>query len=102
MIYEIPGGHRRTPTREDLITQKRPVFAYEHEYRLILVASATPDEAVRGIELKWDPERWVDSIRIHPEADKAFTEAVVRVVEHYAPALKRVIQPSVMVEKPPF
>lgn len=88
VIYDIPGSHRRTPTREDLITQKRPVFEYEHEYRLILVESATPDESVRGIGLEWDPEKWVESIRIHPEADEAFTEAVVRLVEQYAPALK--------------
>jgi len=78
------------------------MFEYEHEYRLILVENATADEAVRGIALEWDPEKWVDSIRIHPEADEAFVEAVVHVVEQYAPALKGAIQLSAMVGKPPI
>ncbi len=100
--YGIPGNRARTPTREDLITQKRRMFEYEHEFRLVLTENSTEDEATKGIELQWDPEIWVESIRIHPEADRPFFEAAERVVEHFAPALKAVIQPSAMSEKPPF
>lgn len=78
------------------------MFEYEHEYRLTLIEDATPDETVKGIALEWNPETWIEAIRIHPEADLAFAETVVRVVEQYAPALKSGIQPSDMVEKPPF
>jgi hypothetical protein len=102
VIYGPPGSHRRTPTRKDLITQKRPMFEYENEYRLILIEEATPDETVKGIALEWNPAKWVEAIRIHPEADQAFAQTVVRVVEQYAPALKEAIQPSDMIEKPPF
>jgi hypothetical protein len=102
VIYEVPGSHRRTPTRKDLITQKRPMFEYEHEYRLVLMEDASPDETVKGIALEWHPETWIEAIRIHPEADNAFAETVVRVVEQYAPALKGAIQPSDMIERPPF
>jgi hypothetical protein len=102
VIYEPPGSHRRTPTPKDLITQKRPMFEYEHEYRLVFIKDATPDETVKGIALEWNPEAWIEAIRIHPEADKVFAETVVREVEQYAPALKDRIQPSDMVEEPPL
>jgi hypothetical protein len=78
------------------------MFEYEHEYRLILIENVTPDETVKGIALDWNPETWIEAIRIHPEADHAFAETVVRVVDQYAPALRGGIQPSDMVEKPPI
>ncbi len=97
-----PGSHRRTPTPKDLITQKRPMFEYEHEHRLILIEDATPDETVKGIALDWNPETWIEAIRIHPEADNAFADTVARVVEQYAPGLRDGIQASDMVQRPPF
>jgi hypothetical protein len=100
--YGPPGSHRRTPTRKDLITQKRPMFEYEHEYRLIFFEDATQEATVKGIALDWDPETWIEAIRIHPEADNAFAETVARLVEEYAPALRERIQPSDMVQEPPL
>lgn len=102
VVYERPGQHRRTPTRKDLITQKRPMFEYEHEHRVILIEDATPDETVTGIALDWNPEIRIEAIRIHPEADNAFADTIARVVEHYAPGLRDGIQASDMVQRPPF
>jgi hypothetical protein len=103
VTYEIPGSSPRTPTREDLITKKRPMFDYERELRIVHVwEDVNPDNSVTGYALEWHPERWIQSIRVHPEADEAFAETVVKVVEQYAHALKEHVRWSAMMEPPPF
>ena len=103
VTYAIPGNSSETPTRKDLITKKRPMFDYEHEYRVVLIREEeNPDDNVKGYEVEWHPEKWVQSIRVHPEADEAFAETVRKVVEHYAPALKKCVKWSSMTESPPF
>jgi hypothetical protein len=103
VTYAIPGSKARTPTRDDLITKKRPMFEYEHESRIVHIwEEANPDDTVAGYALEWHPEQWVQSIRVHPEADEAFAETVAKVVQQYAPLLKDRIQWSSMTEPPPF
>jgi hypothetical protein len=89
--YETPGSRKQTPTRFDLVTKKRPMFAYEQEVRVVL--STENEEAdskleLPGMAVDWNPERNVESIRIHPEADGAFMDTVKAVVKDYAPALE--------------
>jgi hypothetical protein len=89
--------------RDDLITKKRPMFEYEHEFRIVHIwEEANPDDTVAGYALEWHPEQWVQSIRVHPEEDEAFAETVAKVVEQYAPLLKDRIQWSSITEPPPF
>src|SRR5207302_9017444 len=106
VTYETPGSRRQTPTHSDLVTKKRPMFAYEHEVRVVLFTDEK-DEAPNEYEplghcLEWDPERIVESIRVHPEADPSFMETVAATVEHYAPALKGRVEWSAMNAPPPF
>jgi hypothetical protein len=103
--YATPGAQRRTPTVIDLVTKKRPMFAYEQEVRLVYVAESDQDESLdvreHGRCLGWDPESHVDSIRVHPLADTSFMEAVVGVVEHHAPVLRHRVAWSAMRDPPP-
>jgi hypothetical protein len=102
--YEIPGSRKQTPTRIDLVTKKRPMFAYEQEVRIVLSTEneADADPKVPGKALDWNPEDNVESIRVHPEADAAFMETVKAVVRDYAPALKDSVAWSDMNANPPF
>lgn len=106
VTYETPGSRKQTPTRLDLVTKKRPMFAYEQEVRIILStendAPTNPDQETGGKGLDWIPETNVESIRVHPEADAAFMETVKAVVAQYAPALKDSVAWSDMNAAPPF
>jgi hypothetical protein len=94
------------PTRLDLVTKKRLMFAYEQEVRIVLStendAKAALEQESPGRGLDWIPETNVESIRVHPEADAAFMETVEAVVEQYAPALKDFVAWSDMNAAPPF
>jgi hypothetical protein len=109
VTYEGLGRNRRTPTVEDLVTKKRPMFAYEREVRIVRAFDAKdevdevmPEEGDVGFRLQWDPEHHIESIRVHPEPDHSFFETVSAVVEHYAPALKDRVEWSAMKAGPPF
>ncbi len=106
VAYEIPGSNKRTPTRENLVTKKRPMFAYEQEVRIALFADMKGAEDAEpetlGHCLEWDPGKSVESIRIHPEADRSFMETVRTTVENYASALHDRVEPSAMSAAPPF
>jgi len=106
VTYEVPGPSRRTPTHADLVTKKRPVFAYEQEVRVVSFEedrlAEVEDEKVRGRCLSWDPEMYVESIRVHPQADDSFFETVMAVVEQYAPSLEGCVARSDMNAPPPF
>jgi hypothetical protein len=43
---------------------------------------------VLGRPIKWDPEKSVESIPSHPEAERSFMQTVSTAVKHYARALK--------------
>jgi hypothetical protein len=103
VTYEAPGTRRQTPTLVDLVTKKRPMFAYEQEVRVVRDATdEVSKEELLGYPLDWDPETIVESIRVHPEADLSFMETVIATVGHYAPALKDSIVWSAMRDRPPF
>jgi hypothetical protein len=108
VTYEGPGRARRTPTIDDLVTKKRPMFAYEHEVRIVrskiadIADEAMPDEKILGLPLAWEPERHVECIRVHPEADFSFFETVTAVIGQYAPALGERVEWSAMRDGPPF
>jgi hypothetical protein len=46
------------------------------------------EDSALGREFDWDPEANVDSIKVHPQADRSFMETVSGVVAKYAPGLK--------------
>jgi hypothetical protein len=106
VTYETPGSRKQTPTRLDLVTKKRPMFAYEQEVRIILSTEndvpTNPEQETGGKGLDWIPETNVESIRVHPEADAAFMETVKAVVAQYAPALRDRVAWSDMNAAPPF
>ena len=106
VTYEIPGSRRQTPTLPDLVAKKRPAFAYEREVRVVLSTDRKdgPDseQEILGHGLDWDPEKNLEQIRIHPEADNSFMETVAAVVELYAAALKDRVAWSEMNARPPF
>jgi hypothetical protein len=86
VAYEIPGMRRQTPTVVDLVTKKRPMFAYEQEVRVVRDATSESfPEEVLGYPLEWNPELILQSVLIHPEADFSFMETVTVAVAHYAP-----------------
>jgi hypothetical protein len=99
VTYEQPGARARTPTKIDLVTKKRPMFAYEHEIRIVL-ADGQPESF--GHRLDWPVENIVESIRVHPDADQSFMETVTASVARYAPALKDRVAWSAMNARPPF
>jgi hypothetical protein len=105
VTYEGPGRTRRTPTIDDLVTKKRPMFAYEREVRIVrseIGDEVMPDEKILGLPLAWEAERHLKSIRVHPEADFSFFETVAAVIEQYAPTLRDCVEWSAMKDGPPF
>ncbi len=58
VTYEILGNRRQTPNLIDLVTKKRPMFAYEQEVRIVRHAAGehSPDQETLGYVLEWNPE----------------------------------------------
>ena len=100
--YGVPGSKRQTPTRLDLVTKKRPMFEYENEVRIVQAIEGDAEAGVLGHPIDWDPEKWIELISVHPEADSSFMETVTGAVADYAPALKDRVQWSAMREVPPL
>jgi hypothetical protein len=98
--YGPIGAARRTPTGLDLVTKKRPMFEYEREVRIVLEKEEL--EAVPGRAIDWDPSSHVDAVFIHPEADEAFFQAALGIIDQYAPALRPRTRWSEMRERPPL
>ena len=70
VAYEKPGIRKRTPTLVDLVTKKRPMFAYEQEIRVVRDATKEPvPGGVTGHPIEWNPELVLEAVFIHPEAD---------------------------------
>jgi len=78
------------------------MFAYEQEVRVVLSTNGKDEIEVLGHCLEWDPEKNVEVIHIHPEADNSFMQTVTAAVEHYAPALSGRVGWSAMKARPPF
>lgn len=99
VVYDTPGSNKRTPTVEELVTKKRPMFEYEHEFRIVQIERGAGE--VPGISMDWDLEEHVIGVRVHPEADASFMKTVVAAVADYAPALKERVVWSDMRLPPP-
>jgi len=97
--YEV-GKTKVTPTILDLVSQKRPMFEYEHEVRVVCVIEPPLEMPARPIT--WDPEKNLESVRVHPEADDSFMETVRATVEKFAPKLLDRVAWSDMETPPPF
>jgi len=103
--YEHPGKKQSTPVKLDLATIKRPMFSYEHEVRFI----AEPDhnnpnlcKGEFGFEYDIEPEKFIEKIVIHPQADESFMETVMLLIDGLAPTLRDQVQWSEMRGKPPL
>ena len=91
VTYQVPGSIKQTPSLSDLVAKKRPMFAYEQEVRVVLFVESDDGAETLGQGDAWDPEKIVESVRVHPEADDSFMETVKAAVEHYAPGPRRAI-----------
>jgi len=110
VTYADPQSIREDPQLEQLTAQKRPMFAYEQEVRVLLnsgeLAKGLTWEASfgrrRGVMVGWEPETVLESIYVHPEADDAFFQTVQGTVEQYCPTLKTAVRWSAMQARPLF
>jgi hypothetical protein len=102
VTYPIPGSEKRTPTHADLVTKKRPMFAYEEELRIVFYDETKESEAIKGHRLDFDFENLIESIRVHPEADESLLSTVQNLVKTYAPNFSGNVVWSDMALKPPI
>ncbi len=105
ITYGPIGSIRRTPERSDLISRKRPMFAYENEVRIVYTADGHSAPRLPtgsfGYQLPWDVEKLAARLLVHPEADQSFIDTVTATVAQLAPALVPRIAWSDMREPPP-
>jgi hypothetical protein len=106
-----PSQARHMPI--DLVVRKKKPFSYEKERRIVMKTEpplpkgtvgsiAEHLESGRlGLPLRWDPEKYLDSVLIHPGADYAFLQTVEAVVGAMAPKLTNRIGKSGMAALPP-
>lgn len=105
--HEADGA---TPDAARLVAQKRAMFAYEQEVRVVLVRDLAdvkhPNRRTIGVGLDWDPELHIENVWVHPEAPYWFMESVTETVRLLAPKLAREGTPLVwwseMNSSPPF
>ena len=108
--YGEHGTDGVTPDVTKLVTQKRPMFAYEQEVRVVLIKDLSdhknPDRTTFGVGIDWDPELHLENIFVHPEAPFWFMETVTETVRQLAPGLSHNGTPLVpwskMNSSPPF
>ncbi len=85
VTYPIPGSNKKTPTHKDLVTKKRPMFSYEEEVRIVFYDKNNETGPTNGVRLDFDFENLIESVRVHPEADKTFLDVVQNIVKTYTP-----------------
>ncbi len=89
--YDPHDGLGPPPEPIKLVTQKRPMFAYEKEVRIVHFGNYSDpkatDRKTLGVEVDWDPEIHVETIWVHPEAGFWFMETVTQLVADLAPKL---------------
>ena len=102
VTYPAPGSNRSTPTHIDLVTKKRPMFAYEDEVRIVFHDENNEAGAARGVRLHFDFEHLIESVRIHPEANEFFFETVQSTVNTFAQNFAGVVKRSDMALQPPL
>jgi hypothetical protein len=91
--------------------RKRKAFAYEREARLVVNMYRCTDGGDQTgklsilrpyFEKQLDLSTFVEAIRIHPEADISYVDAVKSLVKKYAPKLLDQVETSEMAESPVF
>ena len=110
VLYGPHGTDGSTPDAGKLVAQKRPMFAYEQEVRVVLVRDLGdphhPDRKTIGVGVGWDPELHLENIWVHPEAPFWFMETVTEAVRQLAPKLSHegipLVPWSKMNSPPPF
>ncbi len=110
VVYGVHGTDGRTPDVSKLVTQKRPMFAYENEVRVVLVRDfrdpKSPERMTVGVGVDWDPELHLENIWVHPDAPFWFMETVTETVRQLAPGLSHdgvpLVPWSKMNSSPPF
>ena len=100
--YIIPGSTKKTPTHIDLVTKKRPMFSYEEEIRIFYHDEKRENTNSNGIKLKFDISKYIESIRVHPQADDVFYETVQTIIKKYIPNFEGDVVWSDMRLSPPF
>jgi hypothetical protein len=83
----------------ELVIEKRPMFEYEREVRIVIKAPEASLDS--GYPLPWDPELIVEKVYVHPEADESFIATVRATVAQYAPSLSDRVYWSAMKTPPP-
>ena len=108
VMYREAGSLRQTPGLIQLATEKRPMFAYEKEIRIVYRTRESLDDRddesrqKPGVGIDWSPEDVLKGVFVHPDADASFMEAVAGVVGRYAPTLESKVAWSAMQARPPF
>lgn len=102
VTYQIPGSNRTTPTHTDLVTKKRPMFAYEEEVRIVFHDENNETGASKGVRLDFDFEHLIESVRVHPEANELFFDTVQKIVYTYAKDFAGSVIRSDMALRPPL
>lgn len=108
--YKAEEDTKEPPTVIDLVSQKRPMFSYEQEVRVVLIHDFSrpehPDRITIGTGVEWDPELHVEGVWVHPESHYWFIETVTDIVRSLAPKLSHNGGPKVYFSKtrssPPF
>lgn len=106
VTYDLHNSDGNPPDVIKLVTQKRPMFSYEQEVRVVLVSdwndSKHPERRTIGHEIDWDPELYLENIWVHPDAQFWFIETVTEAVRQLAPRLAHNVSWSKMNSLPPF
>jgi hypothetical protein len=89
--YGPHGSDGTSPDVRRLVAQKRPMFAYEREVRIVLEKNLDdaqhPERRTVGAGIPWDPGQHLERVWVHPEAPFWFIETVTETVQRLAPAL---------------
>jgi hypothetical protein len=105
VTYCEPGIEIKTPTALQLATKKRVMFDYEREVRAVATTETQDPKLTKGefgFEYIIDPEALINSIAVHPEAEPALFDTILRAVDDYAPKLRNSVSWSTMREPPPL
>ena len=78
------------------------MFSYEEEVRIVFYDEKNKTGATDGVRLDFDFEHLIESVRVYPEADKSFFDAVQNIVKTYAQNYMGNVAWSDMKLGPPF
>ena len=103
--YESYKANGKIPEVSILVTQKRPIFSYEQEVRIVAIHDFSEltknGTKMLGFDIDWDPEIHLENIWIHPEATYWFADTVTETVNRLAPKLGRHVPWSKISYSPP-